>query len=240
MGRTVIVSGAAAGLGLEFLKRYAKQDPTNVVYGIDVHPLPLEQDTENIKFFQADITSDSSLKDLKSWVGSVALDLLIHSAGVRGLVPDLEMQHHGNIAACETLDAMTMETIQKTFAVNTVGTFSLIRTLLPNLRQGQESKVVVMSSRMGSIGQNMSGAAYAYRASKAAQNSIVKSLSIDVPEVAFVLCHPGRVHTKLVKWKEEGAISVEESVGGLLPLIEQWGKSDSGKFYDRFGDPIQW
>ncbi|KAG8624868.1 hypothetical protein KVT40_006619 [Elsinoe batatas] len=195
MGRTVLVSGAASGLGDE---------------------------AENIEFLQVDITSESSLKDLAAFVADKPIDLLIHSAGIRGLVPDLERLHHGDIAACETLAVMTPETMQKTFAVNSVGTFNLIRGLLPNLRKSPDSKVVVISSRM------------------AAQNAIVKSFSIDVPEVAFVLCHPGRVETGLVQWKEEGAISVEESVNGLLPLIEKWGKADSGKFYDRFGEPILW
>lgn len=97
-----------------------------------------------------------------------------------------------------------------------------------------------MSSRMGSMSSNVSGAGYAYRASKAALNAVVKSFSLDVPEVTFVLNHPGRVETGLVRCKEEGAISAEESVKGLAVLIEKWDRSDSGKFYDRFGDVIVW
>ena len=62
----------------------------------------------------------------------------------------------------------------------------------------------------------------------------------DIPDVTFVLCHPGRVETKLVKCKEEGAITAEESVDGILPMIEKWATSDSGKFFDRFGAPIEW
>ncbi|KAF2224490.1 hypothetical protein BDZ85DRAFT_273543 [Elsinoe ampelina] len=240
MGRTVLVSGAASGLGLEFLQRYSTESSSNQIYGIDINPLSKGDEAENITFLQVDITSESSLKDLTASLANKPIDLLIHSAGIRGLVPDPERQHHGDIAACETLGVMTPETMQKTFAVNSVGTFNLIKALLPNLRKSANSKVVVISSRMGSIGQNTSGSAYAYRASKAAQNSVVKSFSIDVPEVAFILCHPGRVETGLVQWKEEGAISVEESVSGLLPLIERWGESDSVKFYDRFGEPILW
>jgi NAD(P)-dependent dehydrogenase (short-subunit alcohol dehydrogenase family) len=84
------------------------------------------------------------------------------------------------------------------------------------------------------------GGAYAYRASKAACNAMVRSFAVDVPEVVFVLCHPGRVRTGLVGWVEEGAGSAEESVRGLVPLIEGWGKEDSGRFYDRFGEVISW
>jgi len=54
------------------------------------------------------------------------------------------------------------------------------------------------------------------------------------------MCHPGRVETNLVRCREEGAITADESVEGLLPLIEKWGTQESGKFFDRFGDPIVW
>ena len=98
---------------------------------------------------------------------------------------------------------------------------------------------------MGSLANNApgiraAGSAYAYRSSKAALNAMVRSFAVDVPEVTWVMCHPGRVETKLVKWKEPDAISADESVEGLLPLIEGWSRNDSGNFYDRFGDTIPW
>lgn len=90
------------------------------------------------------------------------------------------------------------------------------------------------------MGYNTTGSAYAYRASKAALNAIIKSFSIDVPQVLWVIMHPGRVESGLVMCKEEGAISAEESVGCMVPLIEGFGKGDSGRFLDRFGGTIEW
>ncbi|KAI7257660.1 hypothetical protein KC335_g12653, partial [Hortaea werneckii] len=173
------------------------------------------------------------------------IDLVIHSAGIRGLVPHLEQEKRGDVDACETMEAMDFATLTRTFNINAAGTFLLFRAIVSNLLKAQAAKVIVMSSRMGSLGNNFpgnrsAGSAYAYRASKAALNAIIRSFVVDVPEVTFVVCHPGRVETKLVKWKEEGAITAQESVEGLLPLIESWGKEDSGKFYDRFGETIQW
>lgn len=140
---------------------------------------------------------------------------------------------------------MDLETITRTFQINTVTTFSLLRALLPNLQLAKQPKVIVMSSRMGSLANNAlpnaaAGSAYAYRASKAALNMIVRSFAVDAPAVTFVLCHPGRVETNLVKGREEGAITAEKSVEGMVPLIERWGESDSGKYYDRFGEVIPW
>ena len=146
----------------------------------------------------------------------------------------------GNVAAAETLAVMTRATMLQTFETNTFGTFNLIQTFLPNLLLAPAPKVVILSSRMGSVSSNVSGGGYAYRASKAALNAVVKSFSIDVPDVAFLLLHPGRVETGLVGWKEEGAISVEESVGDCLRVIEGLEREGSGRLVDRYGAEIKW
>jgi NAD(P)-dependent dehydrogenase (short-subunit alcohol dehydrogenase family) len=212
---TILITGAANGLGAAFVKEY-QSHPNTKILALDRLP-----------------------------ISSEAIDLVVHSAGIRGLVPALEDQHPDDVAICETLTGMDLETITRTFQINTVATFALLRTLLPNLRLAKQPKVIVMSSRMGSLSNNAlpnaaAGSAYAYRASKAALNMIVRSFAVDVPEVVFVLCHPGRVETKLVRGKEEGAIEAGQSVKGLVPLIDRWGGSDSGKYYDRFGETIEW
>lgn len=237
---TVLISGAASGLGLAFLRAYT-EDPSNTVIAIDKDRIPEDVvPPSSIQSHVVDVTSEQSIAAFVKSCRDIPIDLVIHSAGMRGLVPRQEDARPDDVAACETLQVMDVPTLLTTFHINAVGTFSLLRSLLPNLRLAKDPKVVLMSSRMGSVGANVGGSAYAYRASKAALNAMVKSLSIDVPEVAFILCHPGRVETNLVRCKEAGAISAEESVTGLLPLLERWNRDDSGKFYDRFGEPIQW
>lgn len=168
------------------------------------------------------------------------IDLVIHSAGVRGLEPSVPIGKSDDVAKAETMDVLSAGTMMETFHVNAVGTFLIIRALLSKLRQGGGSKVVVMGSRMGSMGANTTGGGYAYRASKAALNAIVKSFSVDVPEVVFAVVHPGRVESGLVAVKEDGAISAEESVGNVLRLVERLRDEDSGRFFDRFGDEVPW
>ncbi|KAK3066378.1 hypothetical protein LTR53_017303 [Teratosphaeriaceae sp. CCFEE 6253] len=239
---TILVSGAAHGLGAAFLEAYRRQADTKV---IAVDKAAIHSQHDNVTTYAVDVTDEASVGSLAENIADRPIDLVIHSAGVRGLVPHLEDEKHGDVDACETLAAMEYATLMQTFNINAAGTFLLFRTLLPNLHLAADPKVIVMSSRMGSLSNNFrgnraAGAAYAYRASKAALNAIVRSFVVDVPEVTWVMCHPGRVETKLVKWKEEGAISAEESVEGLLPLIEAWHTGDSGAFYDRFGDIIPW
>ena len=135
---------------------------------------------------------------------------------------------------------MDHSTFTKTFEVNTWGTLNTVTSFLFNLKSAENARVVILSSRMGSVGANTAGGGYAYRASKAALNAVVKSLVIDVPEVMFLLLHPGRVETGLVDWKEEGAISVQESLSDCLDVMGKIKKEDSGKLVDRFGEVIPW
>lgn len=239
---TILVTGAANGLGAAFVEAYRTQ-PESTILALDRQQMQTTH--SNVQPYTLDLTSEPSIQAFATQIQTTPIDLLIHSAGVRGLVPSLVDRNPADVASAETLAGMDAATLATTFQINTIATFTLLRALLPNLRLASSPKAVIMSSRMGSVGHNQAphdsaGGAYAYRASKAALNTIVRSFAADVPEVVFVLCHPGRVETKLVRMREEGAISAGESVEGMMPLIEGWAKGDSGRFYDRFGEVIQW
>lgn len=263
---TILITGAFSGLGRAFFEHFATGsrnesslgEPQDFkVVGIDRQPW-LDRDGKHQTshahgprsvYVQADITSPRHDLQalLRKWMGEESpLTLVVHSAGVRGLVPGMGLHKSDDVAAAETLDVMDAATMMGTFEVNAVGTFNILTAVLPNLRlaagRGLKPKVAVMSTRNGSIAANDKGGAYAYRASKAALNAVVKSMSIDVPEVCFALIHPGRVETGLVSVKEDGAITCEESLETMLPVLDRLGQGHltSGCFVDRFGVTIPW
>ena len=262
--RTIVITGAGSGLGLAFLEQYSK-DASNTIFAIDrtwPESLLTSFHSPLINHYTINVISESDLESfvqiLNSKIASGTaqkhplIDLIIHSAGIRGLVPDVPIKQSSDVARAETLDVMDTATLIKTFEVNVTGTFLLMKHLLPFLRPSAPnpvpgsspmtvSKVVIMGSRMGSISSNTGGGGYAYRASKAALNAIVKSFSIDVPDVCFVVVHPGRVATKLCDGvREENAMEAAEVLPALVQLIDGWDLKDSGRFVDRVGKDIGW
>ena len=253
----ILVTGSASGVGHAFVRVFSQKPNVSMIFALDQAFPPgqtalslfgLEERSVRVELMTVDVAKEADVLQARDRIRSVlnsenvALNTIIHSAGIRGLVPDVAIRESSDVASAETLSSMTLETMQQTLKVNSVGTFAVLRAFVPLLTtsSAKPAKVVIMSSRMGSVGNNQIGGGYAYRASKAAQNAIVRSFSWDVPEVIWTMVHPGRVESRLVAVKEDGAMSPGESVADMMELLSNLGKEHSGKFIGRFGQPIPW
>jgi NAD(P)-dependent dehydrogenase (short-subunit alcohol dehydrogenase family) len=103
------------------------------------------------------------------------------------------------------------------------------------------SKLILMTSRMGSIDDNSSGGSYGYRMSKVALNMAGRSLAIDLRPrgIAVAILHPGLVRTRMVNFNAQG-ISPEQAVRRLLQRIDALTLETSGTFWHANGDVLPW
>lgn len=161
-----------------------------------------------------DITSGASVLTLKKKLEGINIDILIQNAG---------------IAEFNSLSNLDPQSVTRQFEVNALSPLCFTHAFLENMSKG--SKVVFMTSRMGSIDDNTSGGSYGYRMSKVALCMAGKSLSIDLKPngIAVALLHPGLVSTRMTGFTPNG-VSPQESVIGLLSRIDSLTLDNSGTF----------
>jgi NAD(P)-dependent dehydrogenase (short-subunit alcohol dehydrogenase family) len=222
---TVLVTGANRGLGLEYARQFAAR-------GYEV--IGTARDPGDAKELlavadrvdQLDVADPASVAGLARRLDGVPIDILVNNAGVFD-------------RRDVSLDKVDFEMMERTLAVNSLGPLRVVQALLPNLRKGERRIIASMSSQLGSI-ENSNGRWYAYRSSKAALNQLNKTLSAELAGEGFVcvVLHPGWVRTDM--GGPEATYSPEQSVSGLVAVIEKLGPADNGRFYDFKGNPIPW
>ncbi|MBA3535990.1 MAG: SDR family oxidoreductase [Tatlockia sp.] len=230
--RTVMITGANRGLGLEFTRQLAEQNIQ--VIATCRHPAEatllkqLAKAYPIISIAKLDQSSDKSIAKLQTQLADTAIDWLINNAGMMG---DKGVTV-GNINRDNFLEVMN---------VNCLGAIKISEALLPNLQKGHDKLIVTLSSILGNLSTNIWGHAYAYRASKAALNSVMHSLAIDVAEqgIKVMLLHPGWVRTDL--GGPNALIDPEDSVTGMLNVIAAK-KADchAEVMYDFAGNVLAW
>lgn len=142
------------------------------------------------------------------------------------------------------LDAATLA---QAFAVNAIGPALLMKHLLPRLPRRGRAVFATLSARVGSIGDNRLGGWYAYRASKAALNQLVRTAAVELarraPEALCIALHPGTVATPLsapFTRPGPGVHAPAEAARHLLAVLDCLSASDSGGFFDWRGTPVPW
>ena len=217
----VVITGANRGIGLELARHYK-----GAGWGVTGVCRETSQELEEYAaqiIEDIDVAGADSLERLVAALQGQTIDLLINNAGIL----------HDDV-----LGSLDIASLRLQMEVNAFAPLLICEALLPNLGPG--SKIVNITSRMGSIGDNDSGGRYGYRASKAAFNAFGRSLAIDLKGrgIAVAQLHPGFVKTRMVNFG--GIISTEESVAGLVERIEDLNLQNSGSFWHCHGEELPW
>ena len=233
----ILVTGANRGIGLELVRQYVHQKTINHIFATarnpeeasDLRALAAER-SGRITIIQLDINDDdsrnASLKTVQQHTDK--LDILINNAGIN--IRDDSGTRLGSLKA---------EALAHNITTNAVSPLIISQLYLDLLKKGENSRLVMISSQLGSI-QNATGGGYAYRMSKAAMNMAARILSKDptTSDLITVTMHPGWVQTDM--GGKHASLTVPESAEGIINVVDNLKPEDSGSFLQWNGSTLPW
>lgn len=167
--------------------------------------------------------------------GDGPYQLIVHAAG---------LLHRSGIAPEKSLAAIEADALQAVFQVNALGPALVLRHFLPLL--DKQGAMAMLSAKVGSIGDNRLGGWYAYRASKAALNMLIKTAAIELarnkPKARLLSLHPGTVISPLSQPFRGAAAArpAEQAAAEMLRVIDSLGPEHSGSFHAYDRQPLPW
>ena len=234
-GANALIVGASGGIGgalasaLDEHPRFTRVVRTARAAAAGVHALDLSDDT----------SIDAFARSLEGRID--ALHLVIICAG-------LLHDEAAGIAPEKRLADLDRSALHRSYDVNAVGPALLAQALAARLPRREHAVWATLSARVGSIGDNRLGGWYAYRAAKAAQNMLTRTLAIELGRrhrgLACIALHPGTVATALSapfrRPEADGVLTPRASAHHLLTVIDSVDASDTGRFYAFDGKEIAW
>lgn len=157
--------------------------------------------------------------------------------------------HGDGLQPEKRLSQVRAEALRRSFAVNAWGPLLLAQAVEAALPREDPSHLASLSARVGSIGDNRLGGWYAYRAAKAAQNQLLRTLALEwrrrLPLACVTLLHPGTTATALsapfrASVPASGLFTPERAANHLLDVLERQTPDTSGSFLAWDGQPIPW
>ncbi|MDH5392875.1 MAG: SDR family oxidoreductase [Gammaproteobacteria bacterium] len=232
MSRSVLITGANRGIGLQMVKQAVKNGWR--VYACCRHPGGADAlinvaslTPGQVSIHVLDIAETAQIQALAYELRNTPLDWLINNAGVYGSM-------HHQFGKTDDHDWL------KSFQINTIGPMKMAEAFVNNLEAATEKKIVTLSSKMASMADNRSGGSYIYRSTKAALNAVIKSLSVDLKarNITVLAVHPGWVKTDMGGPNAE--IDAQQSVSAIFNIVETSTLQDTGAFYDIDATIIPW
>ena len=228
--RTILISGANRGLGLEFARQYLASGDS-VIAGVRdparAEALRALPGQDRLEVHALDVADRASVEAFRRAVGDRPIDLLIANAGVYGG----DRQNR--------LGDIDYEAWSETFTVNVLGPVRLADAFVDNVAKGRDRKMVAVSSLMGSTADS-SGGVLIYRSTKAALNNAWHNVALQLKDrgIACFPVHPGWVQTDM--GGASAPLKPEQSIASLRSHIDRWSLADSGRFLAWDGAELPW
>jgi len=232
-GRALVVG--AGGIGRALSMELARRHPSLEVTLATRHPLSND-------IWTVDLQCPDSLSQLTE-------QLIADSQPLRVVINATGRLHGPSYQPEKRLQHAEQSALLDSFAINAAGPLLLAKSVEPVLARERPFHFASLSARVGSIGDNRSGGWYAYRGAKAAQNMMLRCLSLEwarrLPLATVTLLHPGTTDTALSQpfqsfVPKEKLFSPERAAGHLLDVLLHQTPTDSGRFLAWDGQDIPW
>lgn len=237
MFNSITIFGSSGALGEAFVNHYANTYPQATIHAFSRSPASQHANVRMHSVDYADEASIAKAAELASADGPI--DLVIVATGVL---------HDGDVQPEKSLRDIDAANFQHIYAANTIFPALVAKHFLPKLNRKAQSVFVAISAWVGSVTHNDIGGWYAYRASKAALNMVIKNASIEVgrrnKEAVIVGLDPGTVDSKLSepfkKYIPEGKLfSAKVAAQKLAAVIDGLSAADTGKCFTYDGSEVQ-
>ena len=222
--KTILITGSNRGIGLELVKESLSKNFSVIgTFRNKENSQELFQlSSNNIKLFEMDVVDEKSVLDVSKNIHN-PIDYLICNAGINNGYGSIFDQDHTHEKMLEVLN------------VNVIGSILTVKHFSKILNK--DAKIILISSIMGV--QNHSGSsASIYRASKAAVNNIMISISEEFKskKITVASFHPGWVRTDM--GGPNATLSAKESASSLIKSFENLTFEDTGKFFNYDGNEM--
>ena len=191
---------------------------------------------------QLDLENDSDLEQLSTSLRAEGLPLrLVFNCSGRLHGPGLQPE--------KRLQQIDRSGLEQQFGINAMAPILLAKAIEPLLQRDQPFHFASLSARVGSIGDNRTGGWYGYRAAKAAQNQLLRCLSIEWarrwPLATVSLLHPGTTDTALSRPFQsfvapDKLFSTKRAARQLVEVLLEQTPAQSGAFLAWDGQSIDW
>lgn len=231
-----VVIGASGGIGRALAQALAARPDVASVTALSRRPVEFLD--AKIAAGRIDLLDERSIAAAAAACADLPPRLVVCAAG---------LLHAGPIQPEKSLRELDPDRLARVLAVNTIGPALVIKHFAPLLPRQGKSVIALMSARVGSISDNRLGGWYAYRASKAALNQVVRTASIEIArrwrEAVVVGLHPGTVETPLsapfsANLSPDKLFTPAFAAARLLAVIDGLGPGDSGKCFAWDGSEV--
>jgi len=238
-----LVVGAGGGIGGAAARALAARYRQVIAVSRQSSPAPALARCDNVRWLPA-AAEEAAIAEAASAIAAASAELPLAR-----VVIATGTLHGEGFRPEKALRELAAGTLGHLYQVNAVLPLLWLAALEPALRRSESAAVAVLSARVGSIGDNRLGGWYAYRASKAALNMLLRSAAVEfgrrAPGVALLAFHPGTTDTALSKPFQarvpaDKLFSPDRVADALLARMDAARADGELHFVDYAGEPIPW